>query len=323
MERAFGANKAKKDIREYSACLTQAGIDISFPEEFELTMPDVKNQLNVSSCVAHAIATAVEYFNQQQENDNKKFSTAFIYGNRRNMNNLPGMFVDVALNNVVKYGDVYKEDLDGNYEVPKAIDIFEEQALELAPKAYPHRFTSFYRLNTIDEIKAQLMTKGPVVFSIPWYSDYYVENKTYIMKHFNNYIEGYHAMVIYGWNKYGWKFQNSWGKTFGNQGRAILEYDTKFNTCYGITDDILLDTKEKQIKELRELLSNKEKELQNQTDNNDELKKEIEELLDKISQNEKDINNLKSELLDIEKPFKKMPKWLAEIINLIINVFKS
>ena len=408
MERVFGANKAKKDIREYSACLTQVGLETIYPDEFELTMPDVKNQLNVSSCVAHAIAIVVEYFNQQQEKDNKRFSTAFIYGNRRNMNNLPGMFVDVALNNVVKLGDVYREDMDGNYEVPKAIELFEEQALELAAKAYPHRFTSFYRLNSTNEMKAQLMTHGPIVFSIPWYSDYYVEAKTYVMKHFNNYVEGYHAMVIYGWNKDGWKIQNSWGVTFGNRGRAVLPYGTYMDTCFGVTDEIINSTdvdekvkqlqeeiakykteisqkenelneiknkyndlynkykdKDAQIKEIHSQLNELEEQynniVQEQGDkskaainlkkkidtqklalevleseamqvlnkiieiNNSqfELQEKLIELSKIIEQQRQEIDNLTNQLLDIEKPFKKMPKWLAELINAIINLFKG
>lgn len=408
MERAFGANKAKKDIREYSACLTKVGLETTYPDEFELTMPDVKNQLDVSSCVAHAVATVVEYFNQRQEKDSKKFSTAFIYGNRRNRNTTPGMFVDAALNNVVKLGDVYKEDMDGNYEVPKAIELFEEQALELAGKAYPHRFTSFYRLNSIDGMKAQLMTHGPIVFSIPWYNDYYVEPKTYIMKHFNNNIGGYHAMVIYGWNKDGWKIQNSWGVTFGNRGRAILPYGTHMDTCFGVTDEIInsADVDEK-VKQLQEEIANYKTEISQKEDELNEIKNKYNDLYDKykdkdaqikeihsqlneleeqynnivqeqgtnskaainlkkkintqklalevleseamqvlnkiveinnaqfelqerlielsktIEKQRQEIDNLTNQLLDIEKPFKKMPKWLAELINAIINLFKG
>ena len=35
------------------------------------------------------------------------------------------------------------------------------------------------------------------------------------------------------------------------------------------------------------------------------------------------IKALENELLEIEKPYKNMPKWLALIINAILNVFKK
>ena len=45
-------------------------------------------------------------------------------------------------------------------------------------------------------------------------------------------------MVIYGWDKNGWKFQNSWGIYWGNKGRAILPYDFPINEAWGVIDTI-------------------------------------------------------------------------------------
>ena len=336
---AFGALKPKKDIREYKvARLYQSSLEI--PDEFELSMPPVKNQGSVGSCVAHSISTIVEYFNQLQEDNNKTFSTGFIYGNRRNCNyTASGMYPDKAIHNVVKYGDVYNELFDYNVEVPEAIDLFEKNCLELSQDAYPHRFSEYYRLESEEEIKTHLLQYGPVAISIPWYKTYVMEKNTHVMYHSDDFIAGYHEVVIYGWNKYGWKFQNSWGTTFGYRGRAILSYDTQFQSCYGIRDEITskmnqdaIDKLMKQLQNCRDQLDDKVKELellqsqeQQKEEQNKELQKEIIELkqqMDAYVVELKRLYLLETELLEIKKPFKNMPKWLAEIINAILNLFK-
>ena len=234
----FGALPPKKDIQAYKAVGLKAASALDLPEEFELTMPGVKNQGQVGSCVAHAVSTTVEYFNRVQEGTNTVFSTGFIYGNRQNTTHKgSGMYVDKALHNLRNIGDVANTLFPYNIEVPEAITKYEERAEELKPKAYPNRITEYFQINNDEQRKVNLMNNGPIVFSIPWYSDYMLD-KDNVMRHESDEIRGYHAMVIYGWNKDGWKIQNSWGKGFGNGGRAILPFDTKFSTCYGIRDDV-------------------------------------------------------------------------------------
>lgn len=252
----YGALPPKKDIREYKAKQTAYAQLIDIPEEFELEMPMVKNQKDVSSCVAFAISTVIEYYNKLQEETTIPFSTGYIYGNRQNsFNKGQGMYVDDAINAVVKWGDVPNSKFDYNIEVPEAITKFEEKAFDLAPEAYPHRFSSFFRLDTDEARKLNLLQNGPIVFSIPWFADYYVEANTYIMRHEDTRIAGHHAMVIYGWNKDGWKIQNSWGLYFGNKGRAILPYGTEFATCFGIKDDISERIHNEQLKKLEDQIT--------------------------------------------------------------------
>ena len=236
----FGALPPQKDIQAYKVASVSPEAVANLPEEFELTPPDVKNQQSVGSCVAHAMSEVIEYFNTIQEHNKTEFSTGFIYGNRTNTTYKgSGMYVDKALDNAKKIGDVPNAYFPYNVEVPKAIELYEGKATELKPKAYPHRITEYFQLKTDDQRKVSLMENGPILFSIPWYEDYKVDSKTNIMTHQKNETSGNHAMIIYGWNKDGWKFQNSWGTGFGKGGRAILPYDTKFNTCYGIRDEVI------------------------------------------------------------------------------------
>ena len=64
----FGAITSPYDIRDFVAKAPRKTTEDDFPEEFELKMCKVKNQQNVGSCVAHAMASIVEYFTQIQQN---------------------------------------------------------------------------------------------------------------------------------------------------------------------------------------------------------------------------------------------------------------
>ena len=201
-------------------------------------MPSVKNQGSVGSCVAHSIATVIEYFNNLQQNSREAMSIGYIYGNRTNTTHTgKGMYMRDAIANTCKYGDVTKDLFPYNDEVPGIIDRFEDSVDELFDKGCPNRFTSYYRLYTDDEIKTSLMQNGPVIFAIRWYKDIKVVNGV-ITTAQKEYDGGGHCMVIYGWNEQGWKIQNSWGLSWGRLGKAILPYDVKIREAWGVIDTL-------------------------------------------------------------------------------------
>lgn len=211
------------------------------------------NTLLSGNCVAHGISSAIEYYNKLQEETDVVFSTGYIYGNRRNTSyKKPGMYIDEALSNAVKYGDVPNSLFNINVEVPDAISQFEEKAFELSPNAIPNRISEYFALRSDAERKLNLMQNGPIVFSIEWFKGAYVDKKNHdILTHAKEAPGGsYHCMIIYGWNKWGWKFQNSWGKYWGNNGRGVLPYDYPFSTCYGIKDEISEKQRNKKVSQL-------------------------------------------------------------------------
>lgn len=235
---ATGALFSPVDVRDYR--LAHISNESEFPEEFALSMPKVKNQKQVGSCVAHSIATTIEYFNILQSNNNTSMSTNYIYGNRTDMNyNGSGMYTRKAVANTCKYGDVIEDDFPGNTEVPDVINEFENKKDNLYDKGVPYRFSSYYSVKSKNEIKTALMQNGPVIFAMPWYDD--IEVIDGIITTSQKGTPGGHCMVIYGWNKDGWLIQNSWSSKWANKGRAVLPYNIKIKEAYGIADNIVND----------------------------------------------------------------------------------
>ena len=232
---SLGALFSKTDVRDYK--IDCASAPMEFPDEFELEMPRVKSQGAVGSCVAHSISTVIEYFNRLQENSSAEMSVGYIYGNRTNTKHTGrGMYTREAIAATCKYGDVPKELFPYNEEVPEIIEKFNAQAEELFTQGQPNRFTSYYKLSNEDEIKTSLMQNGPVIFAMKWYKDIKVVDGVIATSQKSD--GGGHCMVIYGWDKRGWKIQNSWGTGWSKGGKAILPYDVKIREAWGIIDTL-------------------------------------------------------------------------------------
>lgn len=233
----FGALASLIDLRDYRVVVPD---NFTPAPVFALEIPNVKNQGSVNSCVAHALSSTVEYFNHAQNNDLKPMSVGFIYGNRKDtLYKKQGMYVREALSALMYDGDVYENDFVENVEVPECIELFDARYAELQLKAIPHQISAYFKLKTADEIKYSLMNNGPVIFSIGWYSDMAVDENGVLRSQYKKGTHtGNHCMLIYGWDERGWLFQNSWGKSWGNQGKAVLPYDAPVLEFWGVIDNI-------------------------------------------------------------------------------------
>lgn len=237
MTKSFGALPSTKDVRDYKLKKEKG---LSFPDVFILTHPRIKDQGNVSSCVAHSIAEVIEYFNREQEKLDVSMSTGYIYGNRReSICKGEGMYVRDALKCACKYGTTYDGLFYENVEVPEAIRLFEERYESIKDKALPNRLSTYFRLTSEEDIKRALMNYGPVVFAMKWREDTTIDNNGILQINSRAKNLGGHCMLIYGWCPDGWLIQNSWGRFWGEEGCAILPYNIKLSEAWGVTDEII------------------------------------------------------------------------------------
>lgn len=230
---SLGALFSKPDVRDYTASTKLS----EFPEEFELKMPKVKNQKQVGSCVAHALSTVVEYFNQQESGKYTEMSTGYIYGNRRfSINKGAGMITREALRTVSKYGDVPNKLFAVNVEVPEAITEFESKVDSIETEGYQFKFKEYFKLKGEAAIKASLMKNGPAVMAMWWFDDINVVDGVMQTDLEKNLKTSGHCMVIYGWNEIGWKVRNSWGRNWGDKGNVVIPYDVPIKEVWGVRD---------------------------------------------------------------------------------------
>lgn len=227
----YGCELSPYDARDYKVCGV-AGL----PDAFELDFSNirVKNQGSVSSCVAHAMSTILEYY----DNGNNDLSTNFIYGLQKELcnNETKGMYLRDACKIATKCGDALEDDCPGNTEVSKVFDIAlaAYQNEEIMERAAHFKTKAYCSCSGIEEIKTALINNGPVLISIKWYKDYKVKNGILVDGYSEDY--GYHALVVYGYNEQGFLVQNSWGKNWGNKGRFILPYDIKIAEARSLID---------------------------------------------------------------------------------------
>ena len=247
-ETTFGALPPKTDVRDYKVA-GAANEKIELPKEYSVDyLPPIKNQGGVSSCVAHATASILEYHDKGQHN----LSTNFIYGGQNSIcgRDGQGMYLRDACKIVRKYGDALEEDCRGNTEVQACYDLADAALAdeEIISRASRFKINSYADANSIDDIKYAIFNYGPVLISVKWYKDYKVD-KNGVMYTSETGDYGYHALMAYGWNETGFMIQNTWGKLWGNKGRAILPYQYKVREAKAMVDadndDIIIPKRNK------------------------------------------------------------------------------
>ena len=233
----LGAVFSPIDVRDYRPEVAKA---VELPDSYMVELGKVKNQGSVCSCVAHALSEVLEYSWREHK---LELSVGYIYGNRRTSDYKDeGMIIRDALKAIKEYGDVENSKFNYNKETPMIISLFEEQFENLNESAKPFKIEKYYRCNNATEMKTALMTDGPLVFAMPWYSDAKCDKEGVLQSSWSDeYKGGGHCMVIYGWNEKGWLMRNSWGAAWGKGGGAILPYNAPIRECWAIRDEINQD----------------------------------------------------------------------------------
>ena len=227
----YGCKKEIDDKRDYKMYVTTTK-SAHYPEMYEISTTNVKDQGIVNSCVAHTLASFLE---ETYKNQNLRFSTGFIYGYRPAGYTIEeGMYPRDAMKTLLKVGDCLKSDFDYNREMPQIKLLVDGNLENLKLLADKYRIKSYARIYTKQDILKCLYNDITVPASIPIYNDLAIDELTKIVKSPSGECQGYHMILLVGYNEHGYIFQNSWGNSWGENGRAILPYDYKLDTAWAI-----------------------------------------------------------------------------------------
>lgn len=234
MRMYYGVKAPKTDVRDYKVKSSSVNLD-----SFELcNLPNVKNQGFINSCAAHSSSSILEWFNKKETNEYRELSVGFIYGmqgvefNRMEM----GMYLRDVCKIIQRYGDCLRDTIPFNVEMPECYkrltdnlndDVYKEASI--------CRVDSYARCMTDEAVKYAIVTYSPVLMSVKWY-DKYKLSKDNIISFDTRSNNGYHAVMVYGFNEEGWLCQNSWGKLWGDNGRFVLPYKYGFREAWSFVD---------------------------------------------------------------------------------------
>ena len=231
----YGVIAPKVDFRDFKIKASSVNNIKSFSID---NLPKIKDQGNVSSCVAHALSSILEWFNFQEVKEDRELSVSFIYGMQGiEFNQMDkGMYLRDACKIVQKYGDCLKDAMPLNIEMPDCATYVKNRLTDdVKREASICKIDSYARCTNTDAIKHSLLNYSPVLVSVDWY-DKYLLDKDYCINFDLSSESNRHALIIYGFNEQGWLCQNSWGETWGNKGRFILPYKYKINEAWAFVD---------------------------------------------------------------------------------------
>ena len=230
----YGALAPKKDLRNYKVCAVDSSALPSCYNLSDFYSPKVKNQKNTASCVAHAISSVMEYYAYKEHDIANPMSTEWIYGSQRRYNGRtePGMYMLDAVKILARYGEVFNSDCSGNNEVTKCFDHV-ESINENTITCFD--ISSYAVCPSQLDMKYAIYNFGPIIASIKWYDSYYLNHYQQLIQDTES-DYGYHCLYIYGWNEKGWLAQNSWGESWGNDGRFVIPYNIEIEEAYSIVD---------------------------------------------------------------------------------------
>jgi len=197
----------------------------------------VKDQGVLGSCTAFASVGAMEFL-QKRFGENKAddiYSERFTYyATRVNVLNWTpddsGAYVRDAVKSLVKYGTCLEKSFPYNGDCktapgqPAYAEASKYQALSYAK--FEDGNSPVERSQLINVLKANLDAGLPIIGGFICYSNIWSAVKGVIPKS-NGQIIGGHAILLVGYDdsKQLFKFKNSWGKGWGDNGYGYLPYD--------------------------------------------------------------------------------------------------
>ncbi len=215
--------------------------------DYSAYIPDVKSQGNTGSCTAWATGyyykTYMEVLEEGWDKNINTFSPMYLFSMQCKNSDNPHSFIEsfnvLQQNGCAKYSTLPFEDLSasGNNEVSIYRNLNISSLIHEEAKNYKNG--ELTQLNGKQEIKMAL-SSGPVVFGINYYqygewND--IPETNYLHYDAQKDNEG-HAILCVGYDdsKFGvgaFKFVNSWGSSWGENGYSWIKYSDTQNIIIG------------------------------------------------------------------------------------------
>ena len=232
----FGWLKDKESPQDYKFSYNPS---LSLPKEIDLVknFPLVYNQLNTSSCVAHAVSMA--YMIQLLQQKEKFFSPSrlFIYFNARQIDNPriirdEGTYLKSGIKSVAQFGacdeSIWKFDTSKVNIKPSKLtnSKFDPYISGLTKQVEKYERVPKSR----EAIKNALFQGSAVVFGVYLYSKFQeqLEKNNYVFQlpERGDYMMSGHAVIVTGFSdeKQAFKVRNSWSKYWGINGDFWMPY---------------------------------------------------------------------------------------------------
>ena len=226
---------------------------IQVPKEY---LPDYGEFTYDQGTSSECCACSYCYIRHLQETDNETqsgfiepFSPSFQYANREAEDSYyEGMMLRKCCLKG-KEGSLPWSYFPDFYSLRKCQEIFKKNRIKFLNIAHPFRISSFYTVNTAEEIKkAVYLTKG-VLIGIMVTEPFYYPNKNGIIDYSNDNRKEYggHSITIDGYcyknDRLYFRIKNSWGKEWGvENGHCYIAWEDLqkylIDECYVLVDDI-------------------------------------------------------------------------------------
>jgi len=172
----------------------------------------VFDQGDQGSCAACSGTAMRQYQEYVDTGLLKKLSEQFVYNNREDlgeegmyMKNLMSILfkIGICINDLHPYGRLAKPSADAYRDALKRV------------------IQGYAQVDSIEDFKLALYTKGPCVIAVPVYN---YSDRLWYQKTGDRFLGG-HAMTCVGYNQTGFIIRNSWGDEWANKGYTVLPYE--------------------------------------------------------------------------------------------------
>ena len=228
MKFSLGCFKDPADPRDIPMGLVLPVIPVPVSFDFSQAMSPVRDQGSEGTCVAFASVSGVKEFQDKKEYHKLiRLSPRFLYSLCKKFDGLPfqeGTYPRIAMKVLLNYGvchESFWRYLPNKKSLPlKGAD---QDAKKFKIKAYA-------RLKSLVEMKRSLLINGPFISGVKVFKSWFtkrVERSGFIhLPKRNDELMGGHAICIMGYDDSLeiFKFKNSWGVKWGDQGYGYLPY---------------------------------------------------------------------------------------------------